>query len=199
MTIYLSDSRLSNSSQQLTTLRFSPATLPPPQGGVSPGAHSDATRKSFPPTVTRAPTSRNTTVSMLGTPTPNRGTRCGSKKTVHITIGRGVPWTTPTESLCKRSGDASAVGPDAKRQRHPTERLAYLASTLRDSALSDEDAYSKDTLLLYALSIINGDGLALPAANFPSGTVEELPEPQMHDDVMAVSDANPFMQAEAKR
>jgi hypothetical protein len=56
----------------------------------------------------------------------------------------------------------------------------------------------RTTLPLYALSIANGDGLALLAANFPSGTVEEHPEPQTHDEAMAGSDANQWMQAEAE-
>ena len=66
------------------------------------------------------------------------------------------------------------------------------------SERSEEDEYSLDDYQLYALCVVNGDGLALLAAGNSSGTVEEFPEPQTHDEATADSDANQWLQAEAE-
>jgi hypothetical protein len=55
---------------------------------------------------------------------------------------------------------------------------------------SEEVAIVSDPLQLHALSVANGDELALLAASSPSGTVEEYPEPQTHDEAMAGPDAD---------
>jgi hypothetical protein len=63
---------------------------------------------------------------------------------------------------------------------------------------SEESATTSDPLQLHALCVVNGDGLALLAANSPSGIVEEYPEPQTHDEAMAGPDADQWKQAEAE-
>jgi hypothetical protein len=175
-----------------------PNLVTPPEGRVTPGAQHSRMPKATTTTHNRPPHAAPKSASAQVKQKPNKDSPPNRGKMVQITIGRGAPRTTTTKLADKRPGDA-LTSPNAKRLRNPPERLAFLVSSpLQNSELSEEDAYSEDSSQLYALSVANGDGLALLAVGNPSGSVEEFPEPQTHDEAMAGSDANQWQQAEAE-
>jgi hypothetical protein len=188
----------SNAPSTSTTQPTTPISSPPPQGSGSHGAPISGSPKMTTITLNRPPTAGTNPVSAQVQHSSSTAAPKDKRKIVQITIGRGVRRTVHAQPAEKRSGDALS-GPPAKRSRHPPERLAFLASSdSRNTELSEEDAYSSDYSQLYALSVVNGDGLALLALGNPSGSVEEFPEPQTHDEAMAGSDANHWKQAEAE-
>ena len=166
----------------------------PPHGSVPPGEQSE----DEPSPLDRPLKAGRNPAQAQAKQSSSNAKPFGRGRHVQATIGHDARRTVPTTTAGKRAGDAS-TGPDAKRRRQPPERLAFLASsTLQRPERSDEDAYSEDYSQLYALSVANGDGLALLAAGIPPGTVDEFPEPQTHDEAMADSDANHWLQAEAE-